>query len=141
MDSPLEEDAGAAEVDRLLDLPADLVERQDVRLGVLRVRAVERAELATVDTDVRVVDVAVHDVGRDVPVVPPVADLVRRGAELEQPPLREERHRVGRGKPLAAERRVQDLFGSEVHSRIVPAGAVRESGRAAGTSPSSAASR
>jgi hypothetical protein len=84
----LEEDSGSAEVDRLLDLAADLVEGEDVGFGVLRVRPVEGAELAAVDADVRVVDVAIDDVGRDPRVVQAVPDLVGRRAEVEKASLR-----------------------------------------------------
>ncbi len=45
MNAALKEDAGAAEVDRFLDLPSDFVERQNVRLRVFGVGPVERAEL------------------------------------------------------------------------------------------------
>ena len=44
-------------------------------------------------------------------------------------------------QPFAGERAVQDFFGAEGHGVILPAGAVRASGREEGTSPSSAASR
>ena len=60
----LQQNLRAAQRERLLDLPVHLVERDDVGVGVL-LGAVERAELAIDVADVRVVDVAVNDVGDD----------------------------------------------------------------------------
>ena len=68
VDAALHQDAGAVERQRLLDLPADLLERQQVALFVPG-RAVEGAEPALVDANVGVVDVAVDVVGRDRGVV------------------------------------------------------------------------
>ena len=61
----LDQDLHAAERLRLVDLRADLLERERVALAVLR-PPVERAEAAVGDADVRVVDVAVDDVRDDV---------------------------------------------------------------------------
>ena len=100
---------------------------------MLRGGPVERAELAAVDADVRVVDVAVDDVGRDGRVVLAVADLVGRGAELEEAALREEGDGVRRGEPLARERAVEDLFGARrLTSRILAGRAQLRSERAGG---------
>ena len=60
----LDEDLDAAQRLRLVDLRADLLERQRVALAVLR-PPVERAEAAVGDADVRVVDVPVDDVRDD----------------------------------------------------------------------------
>ena len=60
----LQQQLPAAERDRLVDLPEDLVEPEHVAVGRAD-RAVERAEVAPRDADVRVVDVAIDDVGDD----------------------------------------------------------------------------
>ncbi len=60
----LQQQLHAAERDRLVDLPEDLLEAEDVAFGRAD-RPVERAEVAARDADVRVVDVAVDDVGDD----------------------------------------------------------------------------
>ena len=54
----------AADGDRLVDLAEDLLEAEHVAVGRAD-RTVERAEVAARDADVRVVDVAVDDVGDD----------------------------------------------------------------------------
>ena len=79
----LHQDLDAADRLALVDLGADLLEGQDVALGVLR-PAVERAELAVGDADVGVVDVAVDDVGDDVLGVLPPALGVGQPAQLEE---------------------------------------------------------
>ena len=129
----LEQHARPAEVDRLLDLLADLLVREDVRLGVLGRGPVEGAELAAVDADVRVVDVAVDDVGRDrrdrscrLRIV------VRRGAEGEEVALLEQRHGVGGGQALAREGAVENAVGrARAHAGILARRTQRKrSGRA-----------
>src|SRR5437764_14757335 len=81
----LDENLYAAERLELVDLAADLFEREDVALGVLGAAA-ERAELAVGDAHVRVTDVAVDDVADHVFGMQPPARLVRESAQLEQPP-------------------------------------------------------
>ena len=58
----LQQQLHAADFDRLVDLPEDLVEAEDVAFARADV-AIERAEVALRDADVRVVDVAIDDVG------------------------------------------------------------------------------
>ena len=60
----LQQQLDAADGDRLVDLPEQLVEAEDVAFGRSD-GPVERAEVALRDADVRVVDVAVDDVGDD----------------------------------------------------------------------------
>lgn len=67
----LHEDLVTAQRDGLLNLPVHLVMRDDVGVGIL-LSAVERAELTIDVADVRVVDVAVHDVGDDLVAAPTV---------------------------------------------------------------------
>ena len=74
----------SAERNRLVDLPEDLVEPEDVAFGGSD-RAVERAEAAPRDADVRVVDVAIDDVGDDARRVLSRADAV---GELSEKPRR-----------------------------------------------------
>ena len=64
----LHEDAGAADRERLLDLLEDDRLREQVALGAVARAAVEGAEVAVGDADVRVVDVPVDD-ERDSPGV------------------------------------------------------------------------
>ena len=90
--------------------PSSLV-REDVALLRPAV-AVEGAERAPVDADVRVVDVAVDDVGHDRGIVLAIADLVGGGAQREEISLLEERHGVGRGQTFAPESPVEDRGGA-----------------------------
>ena len=122
MNASLEEHARPSQIDRLLDLPSDLVEGKDVGLRVLRVGPIESAELAPIDADVGVVDVAVDDVGRDAGIVLAVADLVRRGAELEKIPFSQEHDGISGRKALSRERAVQDFRRGRhrLHSRSAP---------------------
>ena len=64
--SALKQQLVAADGNRLVDLPEDLIEGEDVALAGAD-RTVERAEVAPRDADVRVVDVAIDDVGDDAP--------------------------------------------------------------------------
>src|SRR5262249_52402384 len=66
--------------DRLVDLPEQLVEAEDVAVRRSDV-AIERAEIAFRDADVRVVHVAVDDVGDDVVGMLARADGVGEAAE------------------------------------------------------------
>src|SRR5688572_9134726 len=79
MKSALHQHARAAERDRLVDLAADLVERSHVSVGRAG-PAVESAERADYVADVRVVDIAIDDVGDDVVGMTARADLVSGGA-------------------------------------------------------------
>ena len=60
----LQQELHAADGDRFVDLAEDLVEAEDIPFGVPD-GSIERAEVAARDADVRVVDVAVDDVGDD----------------------------------------------------------------------------
>ena len=111
VDTALKKDAGSAKVDRLLDLLAELVPREQVAFRVTR-PPVERAELALVDTDVGVVDVAVDDVGDDLRIVQAIAHRVRRSAELEKLALAQEHERVLLADSRAADGAAQDLLNS-----------------------------
>src|ERR1051325_7433195 len=79
----LEEALHPADRFALVDLLADLLERQHVALAVPGA-PVERAELAVGDADVGVVDVPVDDVGDDVLGVELPAPLVGERAQLEE---------------------------------------------------------
>src|SRR5918995_5371864 len=80
----LQQQLAAAELDRLVDLAKDLLEPQYVALDGTD-RAVERAEVAPRDADVRVVDVAVDDIGDQVVWMLPRAYAIGQ--------LSEQRHR------------------------------------------------
>jgi hypothetical protein len=81
--SALKQDLHAADSLALVDLGTDLLEAQDVALGMAGA-PVERAELAVGDTDVGVVDVPVDDVSDHVRRVPAPALGVGEPAELEE---------------------------------------------------------
>ena len=76
----LQQQLHAADGDRFVDLPEQLVEPEHVALGRSD-RPVERAEVALRDADVRVVDVAVDDVGDDALGMLAGADAVGEPAE------------------------------------------------------------
>ncbi len=65
MKPALHQDAGSAKGNRLINLRADLVERPHISVGSAR-PAIESAERADDIADIRVVDVAIDDVGDDV---------------------------------------------------------------------------
>ena len=62
--SSLQQELNAADGNRLVDLPEDLVETENVSIRRSHV-SIERTEVAFRDADVRVVDVAIDDVGDD----------------------------------------------------------------------------
>ena len=127
VDAALQEDARAAERDRLLDLLPDLLEREDVALRVAR-GPVERAERAAVDADVRVVDVPV-DLIRDAPGrMEPAPHRVRRASGLEERRLAEEGEAVVPRQAPAAARPLED--GAHARRAARPGDRrVRENGR------------
>ena len=79
----LQQQLHAAERDRLVDLAEDLLEAEHVALARSD-RPVERAEVAARHADVRVVDVAVDDVGDDAVGMLARADAVGELAEQRQ---------------------------------------------------------
>ena len=97
----LQQQLTAAERDRLVDLPEDLVEAEDVAFGRSD-RTVERAEVAARDADVRVVDVAIDDVGDDAVGMLAGADLVGQPAEQRRRRVQVELERLGAIEPSAA---------------------------------------
>ena len=119
VEAALQQDLHAAQVDGLLELLRELLARQHVALGLVGGRPVEVAELAAGHADVRVVDVAIDDVGDLAVGVQRLAARVGGGAELE-------RRRVG----VQAERVVgrQALAGGGVGQQGVD-GSRRGAGR------------
>ena len=104
----LHQHAGAAELERLLDL---LEDRPASAAGSPRARsrgAVEGAEVAGGDADVRVVDVAVDDERRRGRDRCGGAQLVGGAADGDQVARLEQREGVVVGDPLAVERLVED---------------------------------
>ena len=103
----LQQQLDAADRDRLVDLPEQLVEAEDVAFGRSD-RTVERAEVALRDADVGVVDVAVDDVGDDALGMLARADARRRaGRAAPSAPARysvsaSRRSRARRPGPLSA---------------------------------------
>src|SRR6187551_1702500 len=71
----LQQQLSATKFDRLVDLPVDLLEAEDVTFR-RTYWTIERAEVAAGDADVRVVDVAIDDVGDEAVGMPPRADAV-----------------------------------------------------------------
>ena len=96
----LEEDLVAAEGERLLDLGRELLLAEQVAFLRGQV-AVERAERALGHAHVRVVDVAVDDVGDEPLGVQPLADGVGQHPELEQRGVADEGDALVAGEPLA----------------------------------------
>ena len=80
----LKQDLHAAQVDRLLELLGQLLARQHVAVGLVRGWPVEVAELAAGHADVRVVDVAVDDVGDLAVGVQGLPAGVGGGAQLQR---------------------------------------------------------
>ena len=91
----LQQQLTAAKRDRLVDLSKDLLEAEDVALGRSD-GTIERAEVAARDADVRVVDVAIDDVGDDAVGVLACADLVGQPAEERRGRVRVELERPAR---------------------------------------------
>ena len=79
----LHQHAGAAQVERLLDLLEDRLLGQNVPFGVAH-GPVERAEAAILGAEVGVVDVAVDDVGDDALGMPLAADGIGLHADTDE---------------------------------------------------------
>ena len=97
----LQQQLPAAERDRLVDLAEDLLEAEDVAFGRSD-RPVERAEVAARDADVRVVDVAVDDVGDDAVRVLARAHAVGQLAEQRRRRVEVQLERLGPVEPAPA---------------------------------------
>ena len=125
MMAALHEQAGAAEGECLLDLLEDDRLRQQVALALVAGPAVEGAEVAVGDADVRVVEVAVDDERHALRVVQPVADLVRSAADGDEVTRAEELGGVLVRDPFARGRLLEDLGdGSalgDAHATAAPA--------------------
>ena len=107
MVAALHEQAGAAHRERLLDLLEDDRLREQVALVAVARAAIEGAEVAVGDADVRVVEVAVDD-ERDplgIGLAPP--QLVGRAAHCHELARAQQRHRLLLGDALAIERLLQ----------------------------------
>src|SRR5262249_27066521 len=139
MMAALHQQAGTAEREGLLDLLVDDRLRQQVALAAITGAAVERAEVAVGDADVRVVEVAVDDEGDAVRVDPAGAGLVRRAAGGEEVTGLEQRDGIGVGDPLACERPVEDL--GRGHEIVAPAVTKRSLGTSSSSPTSRASSR
>src|ERR1017187_199254 len=83
MQPALHENAGAAEVDGLLNLLVDSLVGEDVAFGVAH-GPVESAEAAELGTEIGVVDVAIDDVGNDSLGVPLAAHRIGSHADADQ---------------------------------------------------------
>ena len=94
----LEQQLPAAERDRLVDLSEDLLEPEHVAFRRTH-GPIERAEVAPGHADVRVVDVAIDDVGDDAVGVLAGADLVGQLAEERRRRAAVQLERVGRFEP------------------------------------------
>ena len=104
MVAALHEQAGAADRERLLDLLEDDGLREQVALALVARPAVEGAEVAVRDADVRVVEVPVDDERDPTRVVQPVPDLVRHASDRDEVAGAQERDRVLVRDPLAVAR-------------------------------------
>ena len=103
----LHEDAGAAEGQGLLDLGVERLFRVQVSLGVARI-AIEGAEGAAHDADVRIVDVAIDDVGHDRLRVQAATHQVGRHPEIEKRCRTKKTQSLGGLEPLAGRDAIQD---------------------------------
>ena len=130
----LHEQPGPADRDRLLDLLVDDRLRQQIALAQVAGSAVERAEVAVGDADVRVVEVPVDD-ERDLRRIGhPVADLVRDAPDRDEVARAQERGRVLVGDPLAARRLVENCVdGGDGLGRDGHAGTSSRTKRSSGT--------
>ncbi len=116
MMAALHQQAGAAEREGLLDLLVDHRLGQQVALAPVAGAAVEGAEVAVGDADVRVVEVAVDDEGDPARVGAARAELVGGTADREQVARLEQRERLGVVDPLPVEARfVQDRPRGRAH--------------------------
>ena len=104
----LQQHRGRSPGSRDLDLGQHLVDRERPRLLVARL-AVEGAELAIGDADVRVVRIGVDDERHDALRQAREADVAGKGADLQQRRLRQEIPPVLALEPLAVERLLADL--------------------------------
>ena len=112
----LHEEAGAADRERLLDLLEDDRLRQQVALALVSRPAVERAEVAVGDADVRVVEVPVDDERDPGRVVEAAPDLVRDAADRDEIAGAKERDGVLVRDPLAVERLLEHI--ADAHSPV-----------------------
>src|SRR5437773_11817568 len=106
--SPLHQEPGAAERDRLLDLLEDDRLRQEIPLARVSGAAVEGAEVAVRVADVRVVQVAVDDERDPRGIGPAVAELVRDPADGDEVARLEELDRLVGGDALPVEGLLED---------------------------------
>ena len=125
----LQQQLHAADGDRLVDLPEQLVEAEHVAFGRAD-RPIERAEVALRHADVRVVDVAIDDVGDDAfGMLAP--DGCRRPAGRAAPSARADRAR--------APRRARRDAGQDVFREAFDQSSQKRSVSAESTTPASAA--
>src|SRR5437763_1332767 len=103
--------------------------------------AVERAEVAVRDADVRVVEVPVDDERHAIRVVLPVPHRVRRAADRDEITRAEERNRVVVGDPLAVDCALEDLRDGRSDNAHATAAPVVCTNRNSGTVSNRPASR
>ena len=103
----LHQDARAAERNGFIDLRADFFEAANVGVGCARA-TVERAKGPDDLADVRLVDVAIDDVGDDVLRVTPRAYLIGSGSHACDVVRFEQGPALVDGHPLAREHAIQD---------------------------------
>ncbi len=104
----LQQQLAAAERDGLVDLAEDFVEPEHVPFRRSD-RTVERAEVAARDADVRVVDVAIDDVGDDAIGMTARTDFVGQRAEKRRRRLRVQLERLGPIEPSATPHLVRQV--------------------------------
>ena len=138
----LHQEPRAADREGLLDLLVDDGLREEVALAHVARSAVERAEVAVGDADVRVVEVPIDDERHPRRIVQTVPHLVGDAADLDEVARTQERDGVVVRDPLASERLVEDVvdrgsrLGGDRH-----AGTSSRTNRSSGTWSSAPTSR
>ena len=106
---PLQQHLNPAMVHEFLQFRTHLLGREHVGVGVL-LRPHERAKRAEYVADVRVVDIAIHDIGHDPLRMQASPHRVRQRPQLRQRQRLIQRQRLGCRHPAAVERLLLNPF-------------------------------
>jgi hypothetical protein len=109
MQPALHQDARAAQRDCLVDFLANLFDRAYISVGRARA-AIKRAEGANYVADIRVVDVAIDDVGNNIVRMPALANFIGSHADCCNIMRFEQRCALFRGQPNVGKRTFENRF-------------------------------